>query len=112
MESDYIEVDFRLKYPPLPDGDVYVYGALSNYSLGNSNKMSYDSGERLYHCTMLLKQGLYNFTYIIKHTDGTLEYPDGSWYNTENNYLITIYNTDYTLHGDRLVWMGWVNTMK
>ena len=113
VESDYIEVDFRLKYPQLPDGDVYVFGALSNYSFGDSsNKMSYDSRERLYRCSMLLKQGLYNYTYIIKHTDGTLEYPDGSWYNTENNYLITVYNTDYTLQGDRLVWMGWVNTMK
>ena len=112
VESDYIEVDFRLKYPQLPDGDVYVFGALSNYSFGESNKMSYDSGERFYRCSMLLKQGLYNYTYIIKHTDGTLEYPDGSWYNTENNYFIAVYNTDYTLHGDRLVWMGWVNTMK
>lgn len=112
LESDYIEVKFSIKYHPLPDGEMYVFGALTNYSFSEANKMTYNSAENLYQCTMLLKQGLYNYTFVIKHSDGTLEYPDGSWYNTENNYLITIYNTDYTLRGDRLVWYGFVNTVK
>lgn len=112
LESDYIEVKFSIKYHPLPDGEMYVFGALTNYSFSETNKMTYNSAENLYQCTMLLKQGLYNYTFVIKHSDGTLEYPDGSWYNTENNYLITIYNTDYTLRGDRLVWYGFVNTVR
>lgn len=112
LESDYIEVKFSIKYHPLPDGEMYVFGALTNYGFSEANKMTYNSAENLYQCTMLLKQGLYNYTFVIKHSDGTTEYPDGSWYNTENNYLITIYNTDYTLRGDRLVWYGFVNTVK
>lgn len=112
LESDYINVLFRLNYTPAEEGKMYVFGALSNYSFAEENLMTYNPAEGLYECTMLLKQGLYNYTFILLHNDGTMEYPDGSWYNTENNYLITIYNTDYANRGDRLVVFKIINTMK
>ncbi|MBO4244681.1 MAG: DUF5103 domain-containing protein [Bacteroidales bacterium] len=112
LESDYIEVVFRLKYPPLFDGKMYVSGELTNYSFTAANQMTYNNVDNLYECTLLLKQGLYNYTFVIIHDDGTMEYPDGSWYNTENKYLITIYNTDYNNRGDRLMAYRIVNTMK
>ena len=112
LESDYVEVVFRLKYPPLANGEMYVLGAFNNYACDQNSQMTYNYTNNLYQCSILLKQGLYNYTFVIKYPDGTFEYPDGSWYNTENNYLITIYDTNFAQRGNRLLYYTIINSMQ
>ncbi|MCQ2973368.1 MAG: DUF5103 domain-containing protein [Bacteroidales bacterium] len=111
LEADYINVNFKLKYDAFADGKIYVFGQLSNYELNEENLLQFNSETNLYECNMLLKQGLYNFTFINQHSDNSIEYLDGSWYNTENSYLITIYNTNYSYRGNRLIGYKIINSM-
>ncbi len=46
-------------------GKMYVSGALNNWSFSNDNLMIYNQERRQYECTMLLKQGWYNYEYVF-----------------------------------------------
>jgi hypothetical protein len=101
-EADYLYVYFTLpsKYA-FTGGKMYVSGALNNWDFNKENVMTYDSEKSEYQCTMLLKQGWYNYEYIfIKDGEKTGEPSlfEGNHYETENDYLILVY---YRNTGDR-----------
>ncbi len=44
LESDYILVHFSLQVNrPLPEGDIYVFGGLSNWKCSEANKLNYNT---------------------------------------------------------------------
>jgi hypothetical protein len=107
VDSDYIKTHFALhtKYP-LTNGDVYIFGALTDWQLKPEAKMTYDQTALEYTAELYLKQGLYNYVYVSVK-DGVLE-PDltsfeGSHYETENDYTILIYHRPLGLDYDRLI---------
>lgn len=106
-DADYIHAHFRLKQPQaLTDGDVYIYGALTDWQIQADAKMKYNQLELQYENTLYLKQGIYNYIYVFVK-DGEI-LPDitrfeGSHYETENEYSILVYHRGLGLDFDRLI---------
>lgn len=114
-EADYVSVYFTLPSRfPVSKGDVYVFGALSNWSTGEMNRMQYNQDEHRYELTMLLKQGWYNYIYKIADNKGRIIEEEGfenNHYETENDYLILIYLHEPTTRYDRLIGNRIINTL-
>ncbi len=104
LESDYINVTFRLQYDAFTDYDIYLYGALTNWQCTPKYKLEWNGESKLWETTTLLKQGLYNYKFIFKDKDGgTAGYSSGNNFNTQNSYQIYVYTTLTRDRGDRLV---------
>lgn len=106
IEADYIFVHFNLAQPyPLPE-DVYVTGELTGWASSSSGKMQYNADKGLYECTLLLKQGLYDYAYCTldkKNGQTNEEVFEGSFYETGNDYEIFVYLHDSRSQYDRLI---------
>jgi hypothetical protein len=101
-DADYLYIYFTLPSTyKISGGSMYVSGALNNWVFNDENLMTYDPGKAEYQCTMLLKQGWYNYEYIfIRNGDKTADPSlfEGNHYETENDYLVLVY---YRNPGDR-----------
>lgn len=99
-EAEYTKVHFSLPYKEeLALDDVYVYGKHNNYALNEDNLMTYNEENGMMEATIPLKQGFYNYKYVIKRKDDTIDLNTvcGNFHNTENNYTIIVY---YRVFGD------------
>lgn len=107
LDADYVFVHFTLEMAfPLPDGDVYIAGELSNWQFTESNKMTYDAASSAYHGALILKQGIYNYRYMFLRDNKEsfdISEIEGSHYETENEYLILFYHRGPGERYDRLV---------
>jgi len=114
-DADYISVYFTLlsKYP-LAGGKMYVTGSLTNWLLSNDNQMIYNPEKEQYECTLMLKQGWYNYEYVFLK-DGDTEVNtaifEGSHYETENDYLILVYYRNPLDRYDRIIGTKITNTL-
>lgn len=101
-DADYVYVYFSLpSSQKISGGKMYVSGGLNNWAFDKNNLMTYNTEKSEYECTMLLKQGWYNYEYVFLKdgsTDGTASIFEGSHYETENDYNVWIY---YRKPGDR-----------
>ncbi len=115
-EADYVFVHFRLNYPVPPlDREVYVFGALTDWKYNDNCKMTYDVNEKMYYLTLFLKQGYYNYQYLVVKNDekkANETIIEGSSYEAENDYLIYIYYRDFRTNADRLVGLDVANSKK
>jgi hypothetical protein len=115
-EADYVWVYFTLpsKYK-VTGGNMYVNGALTDWSFDSRSLMTYDSEKDEYQCSMLLKQGWYNFQYIfvknVEKTEGPSVF-EGNHYETENDYLIMVYYRNPRDRYDRIIGSLTVNTAR
>ncbi|HUH29571.1 type IX secretion system plug protein domain-containing protein [Gelidibacter sp.] len=109
IEADYTMIHFALQYPELTDGSsVYVYGNFNNYALEPDNELQFNSKTGLYEKAFRLKQGFYNYKYVVTDKNGTLNEGaiSGDFYQTENNYKVLVYYRDLGARYDRLIGMG------
>ncbi len=85
IEADYVTTIFTLDTEPL-DGDVYVFGGLSNFTLLPPFKMEYNAGRGRYELNTLVKQGLYNYRYVFVDKQGNIDWRliEGCYAETEN----------------------------
>ena len=115
IDADYVYVYFTLPSKQIiSGGKIYVSGALSNWSFDKNNVMTYNSERGEYECTMLLKQGWYNYEYVFLKdggSDGTASLFEGSHYETENDYLILIYYRNPLDRYDRVIGTFTANTL-
>ncbi len=116
VDADYVFVHFTLLYDaPLTDGKVYVFGALTNWSIGNYNQMEYNLDRKAYEATLLLKQGYYNYEYVFVSDRTHVIDPfdiEGSHFEAENDYLIYIYYRPVNSRFDRLVGYQIINSLR
>lgn len=91
INSDYFLTLFSLNYTLAP-GDVYVYGALTDWELKEEFKLSYNPELQRYAGVALLKQGYYNYQYVLVR-NGKIDniYFEGSFMDTENYYEVLVY---------------------
>ncbi|WP_461109734.1 type IX secretion system plug protein [Spirosoma koreense] len=105
--ADYIETVFTLKIAEVPGVDVFVNGAFNFWQLNDRNKMSYDALLGAYRSSVLLKQGVYNYDYIVKTTGQPPRvdenYIEGSYSSTENDYEIFVYHRPPASRADQLI---------
>ncbi len=106
LESEYVVTHFTLSMPQLPPGvDVFIDGDLTYHTADPASKMQYDHEIGAYTRALLLKQGSYNYQYLVGRgktdtNDPSLDagYIEGNKYQTVNEYLICIY---YSAPGER-----------
>ncbi len=116
VEADYVYVHFTLPYDsPIIDGNIYVFGGLSDWSFNTNNQMKYNFDKKAYELTLLLKQGYYNYEYVhlkdgSKVADNT--FIEGSHYETENDYIIYVYHRDVNSRYDKLIGFEIVNSLR
>ena len=105
-ESDYVYVHFKLEAAEPFDADAYVYGALTGWETNESNYMMYDYNKHIYRKSLLLKQGYYNYSYVLKdfnHPGLNFDITEGNHAETENDYLVFVYLRQNMSEFDRLV---------
>lgn len=106
-ECDYTFVHFSLPLQsPLLGGTINVFGALTGWNANKSNQMTWNFNTSAYELSMLLKQGYYNYQYVYvpqgaKSADHTNI--EGSFWETQNEYQVFVYYSDYAARYDRLV---------
>lgn len=109
IEADYIQVHFSLyNYTDLKGGSLYLYGNFNNFALDNSTKLVYNPTKRIYEVTKLLKQGFYNYKYILLNKDGSVNsgFISGDFDETENQYTVLVYYRELGARYDRIVGAG------
>ncbi len=106
-ECDYTFVHFTLALPSiLLGGTVNVFGALTGWNANKSNEMTWNFNTNAYELTLLLKQGYYNYEYVYVPqgaTSADVTNIEGSFWETENDYLLFVYYSDFAARYDRLV---------
>jgi hypothetical protein len=115
IEADYVYVYFSLPSDQVvPGGNVYISGALNNWIFDKNNLMNYNVQAKQYECTMLLKQGWYNYEIaFVKNGEskpGTTMF-EGSHYETENDYVVLVYYRNPRDRYDRVIGTGIANTL-
>lgn len=109
ISSEYAFVHFFLKAAtPLPQ-NVYVAGGFSNYQNTPPYLMQYDASLGGYRADIPLKQGWYNYIYLLDNKEKALTW-EGSFSETENFYEIFIYYRPNTKPADYLVGYSTVRT--
>ncbi len=105
LEADYVKVLFTLKVDKPYDSDVYLFGGFTNWALQDKYKMTYDPAHQAYFADVLLKQGFYDYIYVLANEDGSADETtiEGNWYEATNDYTILIYHTPFGSRYDELV---------
>ncbi|HNE66684.1 MAG TPA: DUF5103 domain-containing protein, partial [Saprospiraceae bacterium] len=113
--ADYASVHFTLGFPNLlANGNFYVVGAFNNYTCDEWSKMSYDFSDKSYNASILMKQGLYNYSYIFKDENNKLAdqtITEGFYEDTENNYTVLLYYTPFGERYDRIIGIKHINSI-
>lgn len=91
LESEYVEVHFFLETPKDIRDNIFVTGALTNWKTDESSKMRYIKSSGIYTGTLLLKQGLYNYQYVVPDYTENPNIVEGNHYETQNQYEIIVY---------------------
>jgi len=114
-DADYVWVHFYLKNELVKNGDIYLYGSLTDWNFYKNYKMKYNETTGLYELTALLKQGYYNYVYTTL-TDGSNAGDDsvieGTFFETENDYWIAVYVRLMGTNYDQLLGFKRFNTVK
>lgn len=105
LGADYILTHFFLEMPEQPGKSVRIEGELTRHLPEGMEKMRYDWQRRGYELSLPLKQGSYNYRYVIEDEQGRLHDSaiEGNHYETNNEYLVLIYLRLPASRGDRLV---------
>jgi len=113
-EADYCRVNFFYKSEaPLTHEDIYIMGALNDWCFNESNKMTYDYRLRGYTCSMVLKQGYYNFMFVTldRQTNEIMtDLTAGNHWETNNVYKLYFYFYNAIKGYDELIGYTVVNS--
>lgn len=105
--ADYMYVHFILPADqPWFDGNLYVNGDFTFNQLNNMYRMQYSYEDKAYYYTAFLKQGGYNFQYLFLpkgETKATTQRTEGSFWQTNNEYTIYVYDRPFGYRYDRLI---------
>ena len=74
--------------------------------------MNYNDRNGTYEISLLLKQGFYNYKYVVVDKYGNLDegFISGNFDETENNFKVIAYYRDLGARYDRLIGMGEANS--
>jgi len=108
IDGDYALIQFQLSaIANIPSSsDVYIIGEFSDWKLKPEYKMSFNASRARYDLEVPFKQGRYEYLYSI--FDKELQKPDeslleGNHANTENEYMILVYNRNLQFNYDELI---------
>ena len=111
-ESDYVKVKFSLiENRKISYGNIYLFGRFTDWDLKDEYKLIWNESTRKYECITLLKQGYYNYLYILEDNSNkktNLSFIEGSHYQCKNEYYIYVYFRDIGKTYDQLI--GYLKT--
>ena len=100
VNSDYVYIHFTLDYAS-PNQSIFVFGGLTDWRINSKYKMRYNKEKKRYEGRVLLKQGYYNYQYVIgKKDEVKLE---GTFSQTENLYEIIVYYRPFGVKEDVII---------
>lgn len=111
IEGEYVNIKFSLLENRITYGDIYIIGKFTNWILSEENKLIFNKKNRRYELSMLLKQGYYNYLYVVKDNNSNqinTSFIEGSHYECRNEYYIYVYYTDIMNNYDQLI--GYIKT--
>lgn len=93
VTADYINVIFSLQTDAIVNGNIYIVGRFNDFSRQVSNKLIYDTQQGYWTTQQQLKQGLYDYEYILEDAEGKIHTDtfSGSYAATGNDYQIVVY---------------------
>lgn len=113
-EAEYVWIHFSLAITKLQnEQSIHIYGNFNNYVIDESTKLVWNTRTRLYELPYLLKQGFYNYKYVIANPDGSIEHANnvgGNFWETENEYQILVYYRRPGGRFDELLGIGQTNS--
>ena len=113
-EADYTYVHFTLPYDiPTVEGNLYVYGALTDWKINDNAKMTYNYKRRAYEATVFVKQGYYNYQYILQKPNKEIDdtFVEGNHSDAENDYFIFVYYRPMGEMYDKLIGFRQLNSI-
>ncbi len=114
-EADYSWVHFFLAFPArLTSGSFHVAGELTGWRTDESSRMTFHPDRKGYTLDLFLKQGYYNYTYLLKADEtspGDGSVTEGSHWDAENDYHILVYFHETGSLHDRLISVNTINSM-
>ncbi len=94
--GEYARVQFFLAYDaPIVEGNLYVAGNFNGWQFSTENKMKYNYKRKGYELSLLLKQGYYNYQYLLlpnNFSKGDIGFIEGNHGITQNSYTILVYH--------------------
>jgi hypothetical protein len=103
---DYVYVTFGVKADDFgADAKVYINGAFNNWALGKDNIMEYEPDFGGYVGTMQLKQGIYNYNFVVQEPNQKPNefFFEGNFAETENTYEVIVYHRPPASRADLIV---------
>lgn len=94
VEAEYLWVYFTLRANEPYEGDIFLYGELTDWQLLPRFRLRYNSQKNCYETRIRLKQGYYNYRYVKTFplsTKPEWEAVEGNHFETENIYHILCY---------------------
>ncbi|MBT4478224.1 MAG: DUF5103 domain-containing protein [Flavobacteriales bacterium] len=106
-EAEYIKVNFSLlENRKISYGDIYLIGRFTDWKIKEDYKLQFNEISRRYECIALLKQGYYNYLYIVQdhsNIQTNLTFIEGSHYQTKNDYYIYVYYREIGKNYEQLI---------
>jgi hypothetical protein len=114
-QGDYTNVHFKFITPdlkPFPNQDLYLIGQLTDYRIIENNKMNFNAEKGYYEGTQYLKQGYYNYEYMLvdKNNPANRVELEGNNWETENSYTVLVYYKSFSDQADQLIGVSKINT--
>ena len=107
INSQYVYINFYLAMDSeITVGNLYVFGALTDWQCQPDFQLHYDQHKHGYVCTAYLKQGYYEYqyAYLPKGSNtADLTFIEGSHFETTNTYYIYAYYRPLVLFYDKLI---------
>jgi len=112
VTAEYFNAIFALDLRrELFEGDIYVVGKFTDWKLKEEFKMQFDFQNKIYVGEGVLKQGFYDYTYVLSDSRGvSFDALEGSWEETENEYSVLVYYSEFGARYDRLIGLANLNS--
>ncbi len=103
ITGNYLFVNFNLKTDAQIDGEVYVVGRFNSFTRSPDNRMTFNPATGMYQSQQFIKQGWYDYQYVVESKRLNSNYIEGEHFETENTYEVTIYNHPFRPDADLLI---------
>lgn len=94
LSAAYTWIRFNLAASPPPDlKDIYVVGQFNQYQPSKDYRMEFAETTGIWSAKILLKQGVYDYSYAVQDAQANLQYDvfEGNHFETENQYDVLVY---------------------
>lgn len=105
-DAKYLDVHFELQIPDelRTEYPVYVIGPFNNWQIREAHRMQYDEQDDRYRGSALMKQGVYDYKYVVKTDDGINDLRlDAAFFDGMQEYHTKVYYRDPQQQADRLL---------